>query len=97
MPLKPLLLKRKILKIKIYKKEEFVCVEFCDNAGGIDKTVIGKVFQPHFTTKPADKGTGLGLYTSKMIVENSLKGKIHIHSADKMTSVHVMLKDLENG
>jgi signal transduction histidine kinase len=60
--------KNKKLYIKIHEKAEFLATEFTDNAGGIERSLLTKVFDPYFTTKP--QGTGLGLYMTKKIIEN---------------------------
>lgn len=48
--------------IKAHKEEETVVFEFNDNGVGISEKDIKNIFNPFFTTKPAGKGTGLGLY-----------------------------------
>ena len=68
----------KLIFIKTYKKDDILCIEVLDNAGGIKDDVIDKVFEPYFTTKHQAKGTGIGLYMSHDIVINHLKGNITV-------------------
>lgn len=63
------------LHIKIEETEEFYIAEFTDNAGGIDPVLLEKVFDPYFTTRP--HGTGIGLYMTKMILEN-MNGNVKV-------------------
>ena len=69
-------------KITIILREEqildkkYSLLEISDNAGGITKENIDKIFEPYFTTKHKSQGTGLGLFMSKMIIEKSLDGQL---------------------
>ena len=82
---KDALIEKKTIKPKVsvrsFGKNDKIIVEIEDNAGGINKNIIKKVFDPYFTTKDKKSGTGIGLYMSKMIIENSMKGKISAHNS----------------
>lgn len=69
-------IENKNIYIGLYQNEKNICLEFRDNAGGIDDEIISKLFDPYFTTKHKSQGTGLGLFIAKTIVEKSLNGKI---------------------
>jgi len=64
------------IRVSKVKKEVLIAVE--DNGGGIDKRDMKKIFNPYFTTKEKSHGTGLGLYILKLIVEDSMNGKISV-------------------
>jgi len=62
-------------KIDINIDAENKTVSIVDNGGGIDNKIIYKIFDPYFTTKDL-KGSGIGLYMSKTIVEKYFNGKL---------------------
>ncbi len=66
-------IKNKIIKIFTTRDENSISLHVEDNAGVIPKDIINKIFNPYFTAKEQGKGTGIGLYMSKQMVE-SIKG-----------------------
>lgn len=69
--------KKRLIFIDVFKQDNKVILLIKDTAGGINKSIINKVFEPYFTTKK-DKGTGIGLYMSKQIIADSLNGEIAV-------------------
>lgn len=49
-------------------------IHFCDNGGGAPEAMLSRIFDAYFTTR--EEGSGIGLYISRLIVEEKLKGKI---------------------
>jgi len=68
------------IKLELHKDEERIVISVEDNAGGIPDDVLPQLFKKYFTTKGDTKGTGLGLYMSKEIIEESLHGKLYVEN-----------------
>ncbi len=85
------------INISTKKESGFAVIEVQDNAGGISKENIEKIFEPYFTTKHKSRGTGLGLFMSKMICEQGLHGTLDVKSKKKTTtfSIKIPLDDNE--
>ena len=77
------------IKIKLQSQKDFVHIEIEDNGRGIKKKDLKQIFTPFFSTKP--KGSGLGLYVVKKIVEEH-EGSVSIQSeVGKGTKVKIKL------
>ncbi|MDO6658447.1 HAMP domain-containing sensor histidine kinase [Anaerobacillus sp. 1_MG-2023] len=66
------------ISLSIAKRLHSVTIKISDNGAGMDTSTQQKVFQPFYTTK--EKGTGLGLFLCKQIIQNH-KGTIKVSSA----------------
>jgi len=66
------------VQIKTIKKKNHALIMIEDNGGGIPNDVLPFIFDEYFTTKDADKGTGIGLYMSKKIIKSSLRGNLKV-------------------
>lgn len=73
--------------ISINEKNDSIITTILDNAGGIENGYINHIFDPYFTTK--QKGSGIGLYMSKMIIESHFKGKIKVLNKEKGASFSI--------
>jgi two-component system, NtrC family, sensor kinase len=63
-----------------------IVIKVKDNGMGMPESVIAKVFQPFFTTKPTGQGTGLGLSLAYDIVTKGHGGTLEVVSTEGVGS-----------
>ncbi len=78
------------------KNDDSVILTISDNAGGIKKENIHRVFDPYFTTKHKSMGTGLGLYISKMIIEKNMGGTLSVENIKEGAAFSIKM-EISNG
>ena len=62
-----------------------------DNAGGIPLELREKIFEPYFTTKAREDGTGIGLYMSRKIIHEKMNGELNFVSKNEGACFEVKL------
>ena len=70
------------VSVQTKKQDDEIIIQVKDNGNGIPQTIINKIFQPFFTTKPTGQGTGLGLSLSYDIITKEHNGTIQVESKE---------------
>lgn len=71
--------------------ENYLTIDISDNGCGIAPDIASRILEPYFTTKEESGGTGLGLYMSRMIVEESLGGRFRQISCSEGATFRIEL------
>ena len=72
-----------------------VSITITDNGGGVKNEIIHDIFNPFFTTKEEGKGSGIGLYMSKQIIEQGMQGSISaVNNTDGLSVTIEIPKEL---
>lgn len=67
-----------VITLQMLDSETHWIISISDNGGGVPEEIIHRIYEPYFTTKYKSEGTGIGLYMSKMIIEESLRGSLEV-------------------
>jgi signal transduction histidine kinase len=71
----------RVVIIRLFREYDKAVLTITDNAGGIAEDILAKIFDPYFTTKGPDNGTGVGLFMSKTIVEKNMGGSLSVSNS----------------
>ena len=69
------------IAVKVHQNEDRIYVDIEDTGHGISEDKIGQIFNPFYTTKDPGKGTGLGLFIVRQVVERN-NGRIAVRSQE---------------
>jgi PAS domain S-box-containing protein len=81
--------------IALAEQDGHGCVSVCDNGGGIHEEILSRIFDPYFSTK--GKGSGIGLYMSKMIIERNMNGSITARNIEEGVEFIVCVPHAKDG
>ncbi|MFP4332915.1 MAG: sensor histidine kinase [Campylobacterales bacterium] len=72
----------KEIEVRFLKDSKSITVEIEDSGGGVQEEILDKIFESGFSTKD-QKGSGIGLYLAKRIINENLGGDISVKNTDK--------------
>jgi signal transduction histidine kinase/ABC-type nitrate/sulfonate/bicarbonate transport system substrate-binding protein len=87
----------RIIRIGCVNDERFCTISIEDTGGGIDASILDKIFDPYFTTKFESQGTGIGLYMAKTIIEKHFLGKLSVYNTAKGACFEIRLNREQSG
>jgi PAS domain S-box-containing protein len=79
------------IEINIDEIEGHIRVVIANNGHLIPEDILPKVFDPYFTTKGNEDGTGIGLYMTKMIIESNFNGSIRMYNKENRVCTEILL------
>lgn len=80
-----------LIMINLGIEGEIIRITVTDNGTGIPDDVIDKIFNPFFTTKEAGKGTGIGLYMAKTVIEKYMCGSLSARNNGRGVTMEITL------
>jgi len=79
------------LNIVAEENDNKFTIKIYDNGGGIEEAIFYNIFDPYFSTKTEKNGTGLGLYISKLLIEDSSKGLLNVSNIENGVCFEIIL------
>lgn len=84
-----------LITFDFYNRDNNVVIEVGDNGTGIPASIMPRIFEPYFTMKEQSKGTGIGLYMSKIIIEDHMKGSLTVENGPDGAIFTIVLRQTE--
>lgn len=79
------------IKVEIVDDDSEFIIKFSDNAGGITKSVMQKIFEPYYTTKHKSQGSGIGLFMARKIIHGQHAGSLNVKNVENGTEFSISL------
>lgn len=70
------------IEVTLHCDEYHLYIDISDTGGGVPSKIVERIFEPYFTTKLHNKGTGIGLYMSKVIIEQHFEGSLTVSNTE---------------
>lgn len=86
---------QKLIQVKASLSDGNVLLEVINRGKHIPEETLKKLFEPYFTTKNERDGTGIGLYISKIIIEQRMNGHIELENVDSGVCCRICVKAKE--
>jgi len=83
----------KKISVELKKSNNTIQITICDNAGGISQDLMDKIFEPYFSTKNQKQGIGLGLYISRLVIQEHMDGDLYVENCEDGAKFIIEFKD----
>jgi len=80
------------IHVRLFSEDGRAVVTVRDNGGGITENVLPRIFDPYFSTKEPGKGTGIGLYMSKVIIEQNMGGSLSAYNVSGGAEFRIVIR-----
>ncbi len=80
------------IHIKIKCEIDWIVITIFDNGKRIDDVTLNKIYEPYFTTKGVRKGIGLGLFISKIFIEQDMNGELNLRNVNNGVEAEIRVK-----
>lgn len=84
------------IEVRLSEGSGFITITITDNGGGVPEDVLPRVFDPYFTTKAEGKGTGMGLYICKAILQSHMNSTISMRNVKDGAETKITVPAVRN-